>query len=206
MIEPAEPPHHHHHRTGIPWFDLIMPLAVISVSVASLLTSLHSEKSMEALVEQNSRLVRAQSTPLLTYDTGNTEDGKPVISMVVRNVGTGPAEVFWFHATDAQGVDYTGGALSDRINKSYPNAFHLSEVIAPSLMRRDEERVIFKWPKPSGNPAALSDWEKLNLTRRHLHLSACYCSMFDECRITDFGVSRPKPVNSCEQGTRQGQE
>ena len=39
MIEPAEPPHRHHHPTGIRWFDLLVPLAVIAVSIASLLTS-----------------------------------------------------------------------------------------------------------------------------------------------------------------------
>jgi hypothetical protein len=43
MIEVPEAPHHHHHKTGVPWFDLIVPVAVLCISVASLLTSLQSE-------------------------------------------------------------------------------------------------------------------------------------------------------------------
>ena len=113
MIEPAEPPHSHHHATGIPWFDLLVPLAVIVVSVASLLTSLASERSMKALVEQNRRLVSAQSTPLLMYDTSNDTNGKSVIQLTLSNEGTGPARLFWFKAVDSQGVDYTG-RRSDR--------------------------------------------------------------------------------------------
>lgn len=107
MIEAPEAPHHHHHKTGLPWFDLIVPVAVLCISVASLLTSLQSEKSMHALVEQNTRLVSAQSTPLLMLDTGNLDDnGKAVLSMTISNVGTGPAQIAWFRVVDAQGQDF----------------------------------------------------------------------------------------------------
>ena len=68
MIETPEPPHQHH-KTGVRWFDLIMPLAVLCISFGALLNSLQSERSMQALVEQNRRLVDAQSTPLLMLDT-----------------------------------------------------------------------------------------------------------------------------------------
>ncbi len=69
MIETPELPHHHHHKTGTPWFDMLVPVAVVCLSIASLLTSMESEKSMHALVEQNTRLVNAQSTPLLMLDS-----------------------------------------------------------------------------------------------------------------------------------------
>ncbi len=202
MIEPAEPPHHHHHKTGIPWFDLFVPIAVVCVSVASLLTSLHSEKSMEALVEQNRRLVHAQSTPLLTYDTGNQRDGKALISMTLRNVGTGPAQIFWFKVLDEQGTDFTGYALTERVMKLDPKSKPASQEINSMLIRSGEERSIFQWPRPT-NPAAIAEWEKLNHVRFHLHLSACYCSIFDECQITNFSTSHPKPVQSCDQEPKQ---
>lgn len=179
-----------------------MPLAVLSVSTASLLTALHAEKSMEALVEQNSRLVHAQSTPLLAFDTGNYEAGKHVLSMTIANVGTGPAEVYWLHISDEQGVDSRGAALTDRALKAAPHSSPSSEQVESILMRSGEERSVFKWPRPNGSRAGVAEWEKLEKQRVHLSLSACYCSMFDECRITDFGVSRPKPVTSCEQGDR----
>ena len=196
MIEAPEAPHHHHHKTGLPWFDLMVPIAVLCISIASLLTSLQSEKSMHALVEQNTRLVDAQSTPLLMLDTGNFEDGKPVLTMSISNVGTGPARIAWIRIVDDQGFSY--GDLYDRVSKLDPGAAFTSQQISGTLMRSGEDRSVFKWPKPIDNEPALAEWTKLNTTRFHLHESACYCSMFDECKITEFGDSRPRPVTSCE--------
>jgi len=189
---------HHHHKTGVPWFDLIVPVAVLFISIASLLTSLQSEKSMQALVEQNRRLVSAQSTPLLMLDSGNLdESGKPVISMALSNVGTGPAQIAWFHISDPEGEDYSGGALYERVLKLDPRSHFESQQISGTLMRSGDGRSVFKWFKPVGAPVALAEWDKLNLTRFKLHASACYCSIFDECKITEFGESHPRPVPTC---------
>lgn len=199
MVEAPEPPHHHHHPTGLPWFDLIVPIAVLCISIASLLTSLQSEKSMHALVEQNTRLVSAQSTPLLMLDTGNLDsDGKPAIIMTLSNVGTGPARIGWFHVSDAQGNSYSGGALYERVARLDPKARFISEQISATLMRNGAERSVFRWPKPADASPALAEWNSLNKTRFELHASACYCTIFDECRTTEFGESHPKPVVSCE--------
>ena len=199
MVEAPEVPHHHHAKTGLPWFDLLVPIAVLCISVASLLTSLQSEKSMHALVDQNKRLVEAQSTPLLMLDSSNLSDsGKPSLKFKLSNVGTGPAEVGWFHLTDDQGVSYTGGALTERISKLDPTASILSQQMSGSLMRSGDDRTVFEWPKPAEGSPAFGAWETLNKARFGFHGSACYCSMFDECRVTDFSEKKPKVVESCE--------
>ena len=136
MIEAPEAPHHHHHKTGLPWFDLMVPVAVVCISIASLLTSLQSERSMHALVEENRRLVSAQSTPLLMLDSGNIDDdGKPALSMTLSNVGTGPAQIAWFRLVDAQGTDYRGGTLYERLAKVDPGLRFTSQPIGGTLMR-----------------------------------------------------------------------
>jgi hypothetical protein len=199
MIEAPEPPHHHR-AAGIPWFDLTMGLAILCISIASLLTSLQSERSMRALVEQNSRLVSAQSTPLLMLDSGNAgENGKLILSMTISNVGTGPAQIGWFRATDAEGNDFSGGAIEQRVTKLDPKQRVATSQIASTLMRSGDERLVFSWPQPLGNPAALAEWDRVNHARFHLHASACYCSIFNECKITEFGSSHPRPVESCSQ-------
>jgi hypothetical protein len=199
MIEAPEVPHHHHAKTGLPWFDLIVPIAVLAIGVASLLTSLQSEKSMHALVDENKRLVEAQSTPLLMLDSSNlNDDGKSALKFKLSNVGTGPAQVRWFHLKDDQGVSYTGGTLYERVAKIDHTASFESEQISGSLMRSGESRRVFDWPRPAKDSAALAGWETLNKTRFGLHASACYCSMFDECRVTDFDENKPRAVESCE--------
>jgi hypothetical protein len=135
----------------------------------------------------------------LMFDSSNDTAGKPVITLTLSNDGTGPAQVFWFNAVDAQGLDYTGGGLTERAMQIDPHGKPMSQRIDSTLMRSGDDRIVFRWSKPVGNPAAAAAWEQLNRERFQLHLSACYCSMFNECRITDFGASRPKAVNSCEQ-------
>jgi hypothetical protein len=202
MVEAPEPPHQHHHKTGLPWFDLIVPVAVLCISVASLLTSLQSEKSMHALVEQNRRLVDAQSTPLLMLDSGNVDaNGKAALTLTISNVGTGPAQIAWLHVVDPQGNDDTGGTLYERVAKLDPGASFLSEQISGTLVRGGDERKVFKWPKPADSSPSRAAWDKLNTTRFHLRASACYCSIFDECKITEFGRSHPKPVASCDEAS-----
>ena len=198
MVEAPEPPHHHHHATGLPWFDFIVPIAVLCISVASLLTSLQSEKSMHALVEQNQRLVSAQSTPILMLESYNlSDDNKPVVGMTLSNVGTGPAQVAWFHLTDQAGTDYVGGALYTRISAQDPSADFTSQQISHSFLRAGDKRSVFAWPKPASASPVLPAWKNLNQLRFELQASACYCSLFNECKITHFADSQPISVPSC---------
>ena len=198
MVETPEVPHHHHAKTGLPWFDLLVPIAVVSIGVASLLTSLQSEKSMHALVDENRRLVEAQSTPLLMLDSSNlSDDGKPALTFKLSNVGTGPAQVMWFSLKDDQGVSYTGGTLYERVAKLDPKASFLSQQVSGSFVRSGEFRLVFEWPKPADESPTLGGWVNLNKTRFGLKASACYCSMFDECRVTNFNEEKPRVVESC---------
>ncbi len=197
MVEAPEAPHSHHHKTGLPWFDLVVPIAVLCISVASLLTSLQSEKSMHALVEENRRLVSAQSTPLLMLDSANLVDGKPAISMTLSNVGTGPGRIAWFRLVDDQGNSYSKN-LFERVRQVDPSVSFTSQQIGGTLMRSGESRSIFNWPKPAEHSPAMASWAKLEQDRFYLHGSACYCSMFEECKITDFGEKLPRAVDSCD--------
>lgn len=63
MVEAPELPHHHHAKTGLPWFDLLVPVAVLSIAVASLLTSLQSEKSMQGWWNRTSGWWRRSRLP-----------------------------------------------------------------------------------------------------------------------------------------------
>lgn len=197
MVEAPEAPHHHAHKTGLPWFDLVVPIAVLCISVASLLTSLQSEKSMHALVEENRRLVSAQSTPLLMLESSNLVDGKSALSMKLSNVGTGPARIAWFHLVDDQGNSYSKN-FYERVRQVDPTATFTSQQIGGTLMRSGEDRSVFDWPKPAEGSPAMASWNKLEKDRFFLHGSACYCSMFNECSVTTFENEQPRAVESCE--------
>lgn len=90
VIEEGEAPHAHHGQTGIKCLDLSLAVAVLVQSGASLLTAQHTGHTMERLVAENSRLVRAQATPMLQFFTGNVGDAGRAISLSVANVGPAP--------------------------------------------------------------------------------------------------------------------
>ena len=199
MVETPEVPHHHH-KTGFPWFDLIVPIAVLCISIASLLTSLQSERSMHALVEQNARLVSAQSTPLLMLDSSNLNDkNEPAIGFTLTNVGTGPARIDWFRLRSADGVDYSGGALYGRVKAMDKHASFLSQQVSATLVRSGAERLVFSWPRPPATSPSFPAWQKLETDRFLFKASACYCSIFEECKITEFQDGRPRTVRSCDE-------
>ena len=59
MIDDPEGPHPHHGSSGIKWLDLALAIAVLLLSAASLWTAHGTGQTMERLVAENSRLVRA---------------------------------------------------------------------------------------------------------------------------------------------------
>ena len=67
--------------------EMAVALAALVTSVTSIWLSLSQGDDM-------ARLVQAQSWPYLEYVSSNTGDnGAPVIDLMVRNAGVGPAKV-----------------------------------------------------------------------------------------------------------------
>jgi hypothetical protein len=207
MIEAPEPPHVHHkhephdrHR----WFDIGIAVAVVLVSLGSLYVSLHTGETMEKLVEQNSRLVRANSVPLLQFDTGNVGDDikSREVYFAVRNAGTGPARVVWFELLlNGKPVRNVGDLVPADAKARLRHAEVVTSSIAPSMMPAGERRKLLSWPlPPEGDAFARSMWKHVDTVRQGLTVEACYCSLFDECWRTKAQADIPKPVATCEIG------
>jgi hypothetical protein len=199
MIEPPETPHHtaEHHRTAIKWFDVAMAVAVLVVSFGSLYVSLHTGHTMEALVEQNQRLVRAQSTPILQYTHGNNDEGRQVLTFHVRNAGTGPARIAWIRLAHGGKIyrNWTLFAL-DQV-QGVPNRPLMSSPIAPAVLSAGEERMILRWERGGGS-VELAAWDRIEQARFTDQATACYCSVFDECWTSHMNGDVPQQVESCE--------
>src|SRR5580658_4766318 len=99
--------HGHHHGTGVPWLDIIVGVSVIFISVLSLVVSIEHGRTMEKMVEQNQKLVVANTMPLLTFASGNMdmETHKPRARLFLTNGGVGPAIIDKFELT-YKGVNY----------------------------------------------------------------------------------------------------
>lgn len=199
MIEPPEAPHHvvDHHRTAIKWFDVAMALAVLVVSFGSLFVALHTGHTMEKLVEQNQRLVYAQSTPILQFGTGNYKDGREVLGGTLTNVGSGAARIVWIRLEHDGQTFVNWQSLIEKFNDGVSPESVLTSVIERTILSAGEERKAFEWARPA-NPSELPAWRKLNDERWKVTSKACFCSLFDECWTSNLGGDPPVRVESCE--------
>jgi hypothetical protein len=199
MIEAPEPPHQPH-GTGIRWFDLGITLTLVLVSLGSLYVALHTGATMEKLVEQNARLVRANSTPLLIVGHGNQgEDGTPKLGFSIQNSGTGPARIVWVEIRHNDKPAKNGLDLIGAVAGGTPGVTFTSSQIAPSMLVAGEERNFLVWPRPPATDAeGLKAWKALDSARWKLSFQACYCSVFDECWTSSLSADVPKPVKACD--------
>lgn len=198
MIEAPETAHHAHGHGGggHRWFDIVMAVAILLVSAGSLYVALHTGHTMEALVEENERLVRAQSTPILQYDSGNVdEDGAAAQVFTIRNVGTGPARVNWFKL-DHGGKTYSSVTDFLRDTGRGPITF-IEGSVNQTVLAQGDKRNMLVWRYPA-DPVGRSRWKQIDKVRGDITVQACYCSVFDECWLSNLEADLPKRVPSCE--------
>jgi hypothetical protein len=191
--------HHHHHSTGIKWFDAITTLSVLMVSIASVVISVHTGQAMEDLVRENARMVRANSTPLLNFSTGNADDdGKPLITMTVSNSGTGPARVVWIQISNEGKAQSTILDLARSTGAPIDRVYSVSRPLAHTLLKAGEERTFISWNKPKSDtdPQAAA-WKATDKARFGFKVEACYCSLLGECWHSTLDGDIPQPVPVC---------
>jgi hypothetical protein len=196
MIDEPEISHAHHGKSGIVWLDLALAVSVIILSAASLLTARHTGRTMEKLVEENSRLVRANATPVLQFLSGNVEGDQRVISLNVANVGTGTARVIWFEITRAGRVRSGPNDLIDYSPKAEDQDYVPTRPIGGTYFPAGETRALLSWKYPK-SAVSQAKWSALDADRNALSVTACYCSVLGECWISHLAADTPQPVRQC---------
>ena len=195
MIEES---HAHGPRTGLPWLDLILAGSAIFISVVSLIISIHHGRTMEKLVAANDKQVKASTLPILRFGTGNMDvnDKTRMVHFDVTNGGTGPAIVEWLRIKwNGQPTDGPRDLL-DRCCRTRPYTLSLSRNIASGMtLPAEQSQSVFYVRAGDADPDL---YQRLDTEARFkIEAEACYCSVLDECWITDF-KARAKSVRYCE--------
>ena len=178
---------HHHHGTGVRWVDLVIAGSAILISVVSLMVSIEHGRTMEKLVEANAVQVRASTLPILRFQHGNLDDrtGKPSIHFDLINGGTGPAVIEAFRLFYRDRPMARPGQLLDACcgRSSAHQAVWIINRVGGLTLPAGQSTPPLTVPREETDHAVFA---ALDRRRYEVSAKACYCSVLDECWITDF--------------------
>ena len=190
--------HAHAHKTAHRWFDLIVALSAITISVISLFVAIGHGRTEE-------KLVAASSWPFLTFQSSmnGLEAGSRVIDLQLKNSGVGPARVQWLRMSLDGHPILSRAELMSRCcevpvgtaEKQIQRGLIIQNPPVGVLPARDGVDIL-GWREMPGNAVTLA---KLDSARHRLKLMACYCSVLDECWTSDLAATAtPRHVERCE--------
>ena len=189
--------HAHAHKIGHKWVDLAIALSAITISVISLVVAVEHGKTEE-------RLVAASSWPFLTFTSSNDgfNAGGWTIRLRLQNSGVGPARVKWLRlALNGEPIRNRGdlmrkccgvpdGTVEDQVRRGL-----VSQNSPIGVLPARESVVVLAWRDRRGSRAIRS---KLDDAANRLRLDACYCSVLDECWVSDLTpTAEPRLVDHC---------
>ena len=193
-----EKPHVHHHKSGLPWYDLVLPIAALFVSFVSIFIAWEHGQVMKELVHQNERLVEANSLPYLQLNGSDVSPtGEPRISLYVANQGVGPAQI----RTAEMLVDnkpQPDFAAVLRACCGDPRKFSnpVTSTLLGDMIRPGERVNYLELRATRQNLASLIAVDKARQTRIVTRL--CYCSVFGDCWfMTSTDEQPPRKVAQC---------
>src|ERR1700733_4171234 len=187
-------------KTGHRWGDIAAAMGALIISVISLWVAITNGHT-------NKQLVAANSWPFLQMTTGNSDEQQNrIISLAVQNAGVGPAkvetfEVFWDDTPMKSSRELLRACCSYQPTGSAPDMQPGSLVIgtnrmAGNVIRPGDSIKVLLLPLPAQQDDE-AVWHRFDAARFKLRLRACYCSVFDECWVSDLVGLAPKPVRAC---------
>ena len=187
-------------------YDGALNLAALFISCLSIGLAYLSNQSIE-------RVERASAWPFLQLESGNDLGDREEMYFLVRNAGTGPARIhsigYLFDGSPVTAefvLDYIAqrccadarrsmtAAAGDDLLAGYGTI--RTAPLAPGFLAASGETVYLSWRKASANEVLWRAIDKARYTKR-IGLRVCYCSVFDECWVTETSTFPPKAITSC---------
>ena len=135
--------------------------------------------------------------PFVTFGTSNVDDkGAAHISLSLTNNGVGPAimgpvEIRY----EGRNIASPGELLSACCDAGDAGSVAFSTSPSTGVAVRPGEDLRFLGlPRTPANEAV---WQAFNRERWKMQLRACYCSIYQDCWITEGMQAIPKPVAAC---------
>lgn len=135
--------------------------------------------------------------PFVTFGTSNGDkEGNQDIALTLTNNGVGPAILGPIEIRyEGKPVNTPIDLLRTCCTQTETQALTFSTSPSTGIAVRPGETIEFvSFPR---TPASEQVWQTFNKERWKLKVRACYCSIFNDCWITEGMQGLPKAVNKC---------
>jgi len=196
MDLPPDPPRLNDGRS---WIDLVVAFSVIFISLVSLFIAVRQSALMQKQLE-------AAVWPFVQFDNSNydPEQKESAVYLALDNVGVGPARIL------ALNLNYGGKALrgwQDLIEaccnpEHRPQINVLSSDAVGRVLPANRNTRLFLVRRAAEDNEL---WKRLNVERNKITGTVCYCSLLDQCYVSEVKGPSAQPVPNCEAELRKPQ-
>jgi hypothetical protein len=185
-------------RTGRVQFDAIVSIAAIFISAVSLYVAVEHGKTERDLVAAN-------VWPFPRAILSNGYDSKGSTAIGVSNGGVGPAkirsfEMFYRGQPIGSGLDLLRkccglGVGPQAVKTAFPNGTSNS-IVDETVLRPGEDNPVLRVPPSMTVPKITNKLAQVSTLTR-VTFRVCYCSVLDQCWISDLRSTRVQTVSEC---------
>lgn len=174
-----------------------LPFFVIShvlVTIPTFVISIALAYATFVQANATRKIQRSETWPFVSYGTDNaTPEQKPEIALSLANNGVGPARI------EAVEFTYKGKTMSNPREFlaeccAWDSKFVFMSEPVTGVLRPGQKTDFIRLTRTDENATI---WNKLNTERWGVVVRSCYCSIFDDCWISDNRQKRPQPVKVC---------
>ena len=193
----ADEVHAHAHKTGRPALDMVIALSAIFISAVSLVVAIEHGRTERDLVAAN-------SWPFLRAMLNNGYNDGRDVAIGLSSGGVGPAklkslEIFYDGKPVSSSYDLLRrccGLASDMATRRRQLPHDRTyAIIDESVLRPGEEAAVLVVHKDASAPEIPTRFSDSLL---RISFRACYCSVFDECWVSNLRTTTPQRVRRCE--------
>ena len=185
-----------------------MSVSAILIAAISLWIAVDAEYTNRQLVARASQMIAGSSWPYLqTYYSSRDSEGQRMLSLNIANAGVGPAkietvELFWNGSPYRTATELLraccglgSGASTGQSTDSSEGASALStSQAAGTVLRAGNSVPIIRYVPTRDGMAA---YEAFASARKMVSFRVCYCSVFNECWLSDGQNPDPPEVRTC---------
>jgi len=172
----------------------IFTIAHMTLTIPTVVLSLALAYFTFVQADATRKIQQSETWPYVLFGTGNgTPDGKKEITLNLTNNGVGPARI------EAMELTYRGKAMATPTEflkeccSGGQKITFMSEPVS-GVLRPGEQSNFIRLPRTDANAAI---WDKLDSERWRIVVRACFCSIFDDCWISDNRKKHPQAVKVC---------